>query len=75
MPIEDSILLLNHGSPKEARWVTPCFIGGEKVPISLQESSLTVTFATRRFFPEQLHMGYPFSNDTVYLWLEEVMAR
>ncbi|MCJ1341143.1 hypothetical protein MMC09_006439 [Bachmanniomyces sp. S44760] len=45
MPIEDSMLLMNYGSPKEAR-----------------------------FFPDLLHMGYPFSNNTVYPWLEDVMA-
>ncbi|ERS98265.1 hypothetical protein HMPREF1624_05048 [Sporothrix schenckii ATCC 58251] len=45
MPIEDSLLLFDHGSPKEAR-----------------------------FFPGKLHMGYPFSNASVYPWIESVMA-
>lgn len=45
MPIEDSMLLFDHGSPKEAR-----------------------------FFPGKLHMGYPFSNASVYPWIESVMA-
>ncbi|CAF9922191.1 MAG: hypothetical protein HETSPECPRED_004991 [Heterodermia speciosa] len=45
MPIEDSLLLMNHGSPKEAR-----------------------------FFPNLLHMGYPVSNNSIYPWLEGVMA-
>ena len=75
MPIEDSMLLLDHGSPKEARWVTLCSLSREKAPTSLQASSLTVIIATRRFFPQQLHMGYPFSNAIIYLWLEEVLAR
>lgn len=45
MPIEDSMLLFDHGSPKEAR-----------------------------FFPGKLHMGYPFSNASIYPWIESVMA-
>ncbi|EPE04088.1 pigment biosynthesis protein yellowish-green 1 [Ophiostoma piceae UAMH 11346] len=45
MPIEDSMLLFDHGSPKEAR-----------------------------FFPGRLHMGYPFANNSVYPWIESVMA-
>ncbi|KAI5860974.1 alpha/beta-hydrolase [Durotheca rogersii] len=45
MPIEDSTLLFEYGSPKEAR-----------------------------FFPGALHMGYPLANDSVYPWMEQVMA-
>ncbi|KAL7621724.1 hypothetical protein AAE478_009051 [Parahypoxylon ruwenzoriense] len=45
MPIEDSTLLFEYGSPKEAR-----------------------------FFPGALHMGYPMANDSVYPWMEQVMA-
>lgn len=45
MPIEDSMLLFDYGSPKEAR-----------------------------FFPGRLHMGYPFANNSVYPWIESVMA-
>ncbi|KAI0476342.1 Alpha/Beta hydrolase protein [Xylariaceae sp. FL0804] len=45
MPIEDSMLLFEYGSPKEAR-----------------------------FFTGALHMGYPLANDSVYPWMEQVMA-
>ena len=27
-----------------------------------------------RFFPHQLHMRYPFSNDSVYPWLEQIIG-
>jgi len=27
-----------------------------------------------RFFPDMLHMGYPFANNSVYPWMEEVMT-
>lgn len=45
MPIEDSMMLFEYGSPKEAR-----------------------------FFTGALHMGYPKANDSVYPWMESVMA-
>ena len=45
MPIEDSMLLFDYGSPKEAR-----------------------------FFPGAVHMGYPLANNSVYPWMESVMA-
>jgi len=45
MPIEDSLLLMNHGRPKEGR-----------------------------FYEKMLHMGYPPANQSIYPWMEEVMA-
>lgn len=45
MPIEDSILLMNYGRPKEAR-----------------------------FYEKMLHMGYPPANQSIYPWMDEVMA-
>ncbi|KAK3901976.1 esterase FrsA [Staphylotrichum tortipilum] len=45
MPVEDSMMLFEFGSPKEAR-----------------------------FFTGALHMGYPMANDSVYPWMEQVMA-
>ncbi|KAI2615419.1 alpha/beta-hydrolase [Hypoxylon sp. NC1633] len=45
MPIEDSMLMLEYGRPKEAR-----------------------------FFTGALHMGYPKANDSIYPWMEQVMA-
>ncbi|EJT68533.1 hypothetical protein GGTG_13891 [Gaeumannomyces tritici R3-111a-1] len=45
MPIEDSMMLFEHGSPKEGR-----------------------------FFADALHMGYPKANESVYPWMESVMA-
>ncbi|KAK4133471.1 alpha/beta-hydrolase [Trichocladium antarcticum] len=45
MPIEDSMMLFEYGTPKEAR-----------------------------FFTGALHMGYPLANESVYPWMEEVMA-
>jgi len=45
MPIEDSMLMMEYGTPKEAR-----------------------------FFTGLLHMGYPPANNSVYPWMEQVMA-
>ena len=45
MPVEDSLLLLERGSPKEAR-----------------------------VFTGLSHMGYPLANDSIYPWIEGVMA-
>ncbi|KAM0325104.1 hypothetical protein ACHAQA_007643 [Verticillium albo-atrum] len=45
MPIEDSMMLFEYGTPKEAR-----------------------------FFTGALHMGYPMANESVYPWMEMVMA-
>ena len=73
MPIEDSMLLLDYGSPKEARLVTPYSLSHKSLITSLQESRLTLIVTNPRFFPQQLHMGYPFSNATIYAWLEEIV--
>ena len=78
MPIEDSLLLFNQGSPKEARWVhSPCgkilsFFYCLQKYVGCEDIWLIVIL---RFFPGQQHMGYPFSNGSVYPWLEKVMAR
>lgn len=45
MPVEDSILCMNYGRPKEAR-----------------------------FYEKMLHMGYPPANESIYPWMEQVMA-
>ncbi|KAJ4580326.1 hypothetical protein HRR83_003274 [Exophiala dermatitidis] len=45
MPIEDSILLMNYGRPKEGR-----------------------------FYDKMLHMGYPPANESIYPWMESIMA-
>ncbi|OCT54442.1 pigment biosynthesis protein Ayg1 [Cladophialophora carrionii] len=45
VPIEDSMLLMNYGKPKEAR-----------------------------FYENMLHMGYPPANESIWPWMESVMA-
>ncbi|EXJ79384.1 hypothetical protein A1O3_08886 [Capronia epimyces CBS 606.96] len=45
MPIEDSVLLMNYGRPKEGR-----------------------------FYDRLFHMGYPPANESIYPWMESVMA-
>ena len=45
VPIEDSLILMNYGKPKEAR-----------------------------FYDKMLHMGYPPANESIWPWMESVMA-
>ena len=65
MPIEDSMMLFEYGTPKEARYVemTPPLV-------------LPVCYSNRgpRFVAGALHMGYPLANNYVYPWMESVVA-
>jgi hypothetical protein len=63
MPIEDSILPLEYGSPKEARYVWHAKV-----------NSCNILLINPRFFQKALHMGYPAANGSVYPWMESVMA-
>ena len=86
MPIEDSLLVLQHGNPKEARWV-PFLPSISPLPHPpcprkhvLESRATKSTNATpfpgpeSRFIPERLHMGYPEANSYVYPWLEGVLG-
>lgn len=63
MPIEDSMLPSEYGTPKETRYVSDsnCMVIMVLIVIDI------------RFFENALHMGYPAANGAVYPWMESVM--
>jgi hypothetical protein len=67
MPIEDSMLLMEYGTPKEGRYV-----GGKP-----QWNRVTTNHEsmTSRFISGRGHMGYPEALSVVFSWLETVMNK
>jgi hypothetical protein len=65
MPIEDSVLLMEYGTPKEGRYV-----GGKS-----EENRVTTNheYTISRFISGRGHMGYPEALSVVFSWLETVM--
>ena len=82
-PIEDSILPLQHGSVKEARWVFffsffPFFLFSflkSSANACLRESAMADSLFTPldRFLPGLKHMGEPVAGKVIVKWIEKLL--
>ena len=62
-PIEDSMIPLQHGSVKEARYI-----------FSLYKCSVTVLTACCSFIPNAVHMGEPAVGPVIINWIEGLIG-